>query len=167
MAFIELVLKTRVRFGVDASQEFLPYGAVELDASIEETHIAENAITQFPVESGVDISDHVRRQPYRVTIRGLVTDHPITLGGTLGSSGRSLEAYGKALYMMAEAQLITVVTSLNTYENMVIESMEVPRNPKRGKAVEMVLSLREIQTAQVALAAGTSDLGTQNATPVS
>lgn len=171
MALVDLLFKTRVRFGVGASEEALPFGAVQLDASIQETHVSKNEVTQFPVEEGVDITDHVRKQPDRVTIRGIVTDTPILGIGVQGvtnlSTARSIDAYGKALYMLAQAQLISVVTSLNTYSNMVIESLEVPRDSKRGQSVEMNLTLREVMTAQVALTAGTTDLGTQNTTAVS
>ena len=167
MALVSLLFKQRVRFGVDASAEVLPFGAIELDASISESHTSSNEVTKFPVEEGVDITDHVRKQPDQVTIRGIVTDHPIGLGGALGVSGRSLDAYGKALYMLANAQLITVVTTLNTYEDMVIESMDVPRNSQRGYAVEMNLRLRQVMTVQVATSAGPSNLGTQPTQPVS
>jgi len=166
MGLVDILFTTRVRLGVNASDEFLPYGALELDASIEETHSASNEVTQYPVETGVDITDHVRRQPDRLTIRGIVTDHPLVFGGAL-RSGRSLEAYQTILTMVDEAQLISVVTSLRQYQNMVIESVEVPRNPQRGAAVEMVIALRELKTAQVASTAGTSDLGSQNSTVVS
>ena len=50
------------------------------------------------------------------------------IGPTLGKPGRSLEAYQKVLTMMEAAQRVSVVTSLRQYEDMVIESMEVPRN---------------------------------------
>ena len=171
MALVDLLFKQRVRFGVDASEEFLPFGAVELDASIEESHVSQNEVTSYPVEQGVDITDHVRKKPDRVTIRGIVTDTPIISLGQAAqtnlSTARSIDAYGKTLYMLAEAQLISVVTSLNTYSNMVIESLEVPRDSKRGHAVEMSLSLREIKTAEVATVAGTTDLGTQTPSVVS
>lgn len=165
MGSLGLLFKTRVRIGVDASEEFLPFGAVELDASIEETHSSSVQITQFPVEVGVAISDHVRRQPDRVTIRGIVTDHPLIFGGAL-RSGRSLDARGDFLSMLNAAELITVVTSMNTYSSMILESMEMPRNPLRSSAVEFLLTLREILTAEVAAAAATTDLGTQNPTAV-
>lgn len=161
MALVSLLFKQRVRFGVGASAEFLPYGAIELDASIDEIHVASNEVSRFPVEVGADITDHVRRQPYELTIRGIVTDHPIGLTTFVGTAGRSIEAYGKALLMAAEGQLITVVTTLNTYDDMVIESLEVPRNSQRGYAVEMNIRLREVMTAEVAQAAGTANLGTQ------
>lgn len=165
MALIGLLFQTRVRLGVGASDEFLPFGAVELDASIDEVHTSSNEVTRFPVEVGVDITDHVRRQPESLVIHGISTDHPLSAGGAF-RTGRSLETYGDLLTMMDEAQLISVVTSLRQYQNMVIESMVVPRDSKRGKAVEMTLTLTEVLTAQVAEIAGTTDKGTQNGTAV-
>ena len=73
----------QLNVGVGASDEFLPVGAVEFDASITEVHTSANEITQYPVEKGVDRTDHVRRVPDRLTITGIVTDHPIIAGGAL------------------------------------------------------------------------------------
>lgn len=164
MAFLGLLFKTRVRIGVGAELEILPFGAVELDASIDETHTSSVQITQFPVEEGVDITDHVRKQPDRIVIRGIVTDHPLTFGGAL-RAGRSLDALGNFLFMLNAAEIISAVTSLNTYTSLILESIEMPRSPQRSSAVEFVLTLREILTATVAETAGTTDLGTQNASP--
>lgn len=165
MGAFGLIFKTRVRIGVNASDSFLPFGAVELDASMDETHTSSNEITRFPVEQGVNIADHVRRQPENLVITGMVTDHPLVFGGAL-RSGRSLEAYQNFLTMMDQADLISVVTSLRQYSNMVLETMVVPRNSKLGSAVQVTLTFSELLTAQVALAAGTSNLGTQNLAPV-
>lgn len=160
MAQIGLVFKQRVRIGAGASDEFLPAGAVELDASLQENHTSSNEVTRFPVEQGVDITDHVRRQPERITIRGIVTDHPIVYRQR-GIERRSIEAYQDFLTMMDEAQLISVVTTLRQYENMVIESMEVPRNAALGNSVEVNLTMTEVKTVLVARDEGTIDKGTQ------
>ena len=162
MAHVGLLFKKRVRLGVNASLETLPVGAIELDASLQENHTSTNEVTRFPVEKGVDIADHVRRQPESVTIRGLVTDHPITYRGLLVvEEDRSGEAYQKVLAMLDEAQLITVVTTLREYENMVVESLNVPRNASLGSAVELNLTLVEVKTVEVIVAEGTVDKGTQ------
>lgn len=163
MSLVSVLFKTKVRIGVNASDEFLPFGAVEMDASISESHKASNELTKFPVEVGVDISDHVRRQPNELQLTCVVTNHPLFPGGGLGGR-RSLSAYYDVLTMLDEAQLVDVVTSLRTYTNMVIESLEVPRDDKRGESVEMKLGLREVLTVEIASTAGTTDLGTQNAT---
>lgn len=165
MGSLGLLFKQRVRIGVGASDEFLPVGAVELDASIDEIHTSANEITQFPVEKGVAIGDHVRRQPERLQIRGILTDHPVTFGGGLRNN-RSQEGYQQFLTMMDNAELVQAVTSLRQYSNMVVGTMVVPRNNKLGNAVEMTLNLRELQTAEVADTTGTTDLGTQSGTAV-
>ena len=38
-------------------------GTIELDAVTTETHGAEVEITDFPIETGSSITDHVRRKP--------------------------------------------------------------------------------------------------------
>jgi hypothetical protein len=107
----------------------------------------------------------VRKEPDSVTIRGLVTDHPITPGGG-GIDKRSIEAYQKVLTMIDEAQLISVVTTIRQYDNMVIQSNDTPRNSRLGNAVEFNLTLREIRTVQVKKTEGTVNKGTQVGTAV-
>lgn len=158
--------KQRVRIGIGASDEFLPIGAVELDASLNENHTASNQITRFPVERGVDITDHIRKQPDRVSITGVITDHPIHLGGAAGNPNRSGDAYGAFLDMINGAQLVAVVTTLRTYFNMGIESMVVPRDVSRGNSIEVTLNFVEVNTAQVIRDQATTDLGSQNVTPI-
>lgn len=162
MASFGLVFNQRVRFGVGAGEEILPVGCVELDASIEEQHSSENEITQYPVEQGVDISDHVKRLPDRLTLRGMVTDTPIKLGATNIGANRSIETYQDVIQILDDAETITIVTTLKQYENMMLKSVDVPRNARLGHAVEMSLSFRQIQTAEVTETQGTTDLGRQN-----
>ena len=88
-------------------------------------------------------------------------DHPLIWMGALRND-RSIEAYEKVLEILNNAELITVVTTLRQYENMALESVEVPRNSNLGYAVEMNLSFREVLTAEVTDPAGTTDYGRQN-----
>ena len=137
MANFGLIFKQRVRVGLGASEETLPVGAVELDVSLDEMHKSANEVTAYPVEKGVDITDHVRRQRDQVTVRGVITDHPIFLADRLLTGfDRSLEAHDRVLQILRDAELITVVTSLREYDNMILESVEVPRDSSRGHSVE-------------------------------
>ena len=52
---------------------------IELDAAISEQHNADNTITDFAVEKGANISDHVRPQPETISIEGRVSNTPIYL----------------------------------------------------------------------------------------
>ncbi len=71
-------------------------GSLVLDATISDSHSFRNTITDFPVESGGNISDHVIQAPEEVTIEGFVTNTPVKILGvfsipgditTTGSSG--------------------------------------------------------------------------------
>lgn len=50
---------------------------VWLDVSIEEGYDLQADITDSPVESGADITTHVRVRPEEVTIKGIISNHPI------------------------------------------------------------------------------------------
>lgn len=52
-------------------------GILELDATIHESHEYTNTVTEFPVEKGFRISDHIIRQPEKLVMEGFVTNSPI------------------------------------------------------------------------------------------
>ena len=45
-----------------------------------ETHTSKSVVTDHPVEIGSDISDHIRNEPDRISIKGIVSNFPILLG---------------------------------------------------------------------------------------
>jgi hypothetical protein len=52
---------------------------IAIDASIEETHESPTTITDHAVESGANISDHMRPDADRLTIEGIISNTPIVL----------------------------------------------------------------------------------------
>ena len=140
-------------------------GTVTLDVSISEQHTGTNEVTDHPVEEGVNIVDHVRPKPDTLKIEGLVTNtpsptsdapsFPVTVGDVTFLSkskfdaARAGTAYSDLLALKENATLITVVTGLRTYDNMVIESLDVPRDARTGQALRFSCSLKQIRTAVV------------------
>lgn len=138
-------------------------GTVVLDASLSEQHTSTNEVTDHPVEQGVNIVDHVRPKPDTLKLEGLVSNNPlpaagaqptpITMGGVTfeSRSAATPEAAGTAyrdlLNLKENATLLTVVTGLRTYDNMVIESLDVPRDAKTGAVLRFTCSLKQIRTA--------------------
>lgn len=55
---------------------------IQFDASIEENHTRESPPTEFPVESGAVISDHIIVKPFQLEMTGIISDTPI--GGVSG-----------------------------------------------------------------------------------
>ena len=59
---------------------------IELDANLGEVHNFISQVSQFPVEVGSPITDHIFNQPVEVTLEGFITNSPVKiLGGRLGS----------------------------------------------------------------------------------
>lgn len=55
---------------------------IQLDASLKETHSRDSPASEFPIETGANISDNVLIKPFHLEINGIITDTP--LGGTAG-----------------------------------------------------------------------------------
>lgn len=137
--------------------------ALRLDASISEQHTYAAEVTEFPVESGGAIVDHVRPVPIEVTIEGVVSNTPI---GELAIN-RSLETasftdtdgtvkvyeespVSKALAMLeglyADRVPVEIVTSLKTYKNMAMVSIDIPRDASGGgdNAIRFTATFKQI-----------------------
>lgn len=126
-------------------------GLVVLDASLEEQHSFDAELTSNPVEQGADVTDHLRRKPGDLTIRGFVTNAPVgprrtERGATAeGASGYAQQAYRDLLLLLGAARAITVKTAWRTWEPVVLVSLKVPRTVDVGDAAEITLVFREIR----------------------
>lgn len=172
----------------DGTTENTRFLAFQLDATVNEQFQAEAEPTQNPVEQGVDITDHIILKPKKLTIQGLVSETPITVGaqiqglatgvaaavgsqlaGPLGSTiaavggsfaGKTLagalgQSTGRSLQDMVEEfehirqtrMPIEIVTGLKVYQDMVLISYQVTRDPKIGRAFQCSLVFQEIRFA--------------------
>jgi len=147
---------------------------LDMDASLSESHVYESDVTELEVEDGSDITDHVRNKPPRVNITGYITNTPLkifTLGGVLGvdSAGSRTRTAFEALLAIREAkQPVTLTSGLRSYDNMLLRTFTVPREPGFGETFRFTAELRQArfstsETVQIEAAntrdasAGTSD----------
>lgn len=148
-------------------------GLVQFDASLTETHNKEVEVTDHPVEEGADITDHIRPVPESVDINGMVTNTPLVILASLRADSplvgdatpiedRAGLAYAELQRIMDDGELVTVVTSLREYENMVLTSMSVPRDVGNGNVLNANLSLREIIIAETERVAAPEPEATAN-----
>jgi hypothetical protein len=143
-------------------------GAIELDASISESHSGTVQATAHQVERGAKITDHLRPEPDILTIEGLVTNTPINLtqqtravsfGGVeftttatapaiYGVPGYAEEAFAKLQALKNAGELVTVVTAIKTYEDMALTSLQVPRDRSTGDALRFSATFQQIRIVQ-------------------
>ena len=116
-------------------------GSVFFDATLSETHETSSTTTNFPVEDGSFISDFVITNPETLNISGLITDTPLNF---LLGFNRSVSAYNELLRLQKNKELLTVVTGIKIYENMILTSISVPRDSQSGKSLTFNINLQKI-----------------------
>lgn len=120
-------------------------GAFTADATFEEQHSDELAITEHPVEQGAAITDHAYKRPSALTLR-------------LGWSNASQQAggddayvrtiYAKLLALQASRVPIDVVTGKRSYSNMLIAAIALTTDETSEFALFVTVTLREIIIVQ-------------------
>ncbi|TFL14223.1 hypothetical protein CSC67_08710 [Pusillimonas caeni] len=139
MAFLSLL------FGLGGAQSMI--GSVPLDALlIEDTELAAN-ISQYPVEDGTVISDHITREPERLAVSGVVTAAGITM---FGAGGRSkLIATKEALRQIHEQRLpVTIVTGMDVYADYAMSNAKMSRT-NEGEKLTLDCEFQKIEKAQL------------------
>lgn len=154
-------------------------GSVELDASISEGHRSPAQVTTNPVEVGLNVTDHIRALPARLTIRGMVSNSPLGRPGLLldPEPTRAEDAYQTLRDLQARGELLTVATTLRDYTSMALTAVNVDRSVETGDVVLMSIELVEVRivTSQtvaidpsvlvVKRVGGSSSRGKKNARP--
>lgn len=147
--------------------------ALEVDCVVTATHVGEVEVTDHPVEEGADVSDHVRPLPERLTIDGIISNTPLnkTVKRTLNVQGVVLETEGESalagepgyaesayetLRSIKDAgKLISVATPLRVYDDMVLQSLTVPKNNTTGEALRFTAQLKRVRIVASKLTSAT------------
>lgn len=149
---------TELIFGITPVEVQQPglgvFGSVVLDACVKEVHSASAQVSRHPIESGFgqsDVGDHVAVAPVTVQLEGVISNYPAEFGASLFYLGldRAQDAYYELIFKVLEGRFCTIVTTLETYEDMIIESFVVNRDV--GKANALFFSLTAVKVALVAL----------------
>lgn len=139
---------------------------LEMDVTLREAHSFTNNITQYPVENGSTITDHIRQNPDKLTIEGLITNTPIIpLSAIVGKltrqdySNRNEAAFNELLTMggfsiskqpgskpvrTGAPQIIDVVTSLRLYTSMVIVNIAVNVDSSTDNSLIFTVDLQQM-----------------------
>lgn len=124
-------------------------GLVELDVTLSENHTFNSRATNFPIETGGDITDHIINDPDILNLSGIVSDTPL---GMFSFFTRSIDAFNRLVEIHDRREPVTVVTGLKVYNNMVMTVLDVPRNIQTGQSLTFNITLQSIKfdsTAQL------------------
>lgn len=144
-------------------------GELFIDGTHMETIDYSSEITNHPVEGGYSIADHIYRNPLKVKIEGSITDASVDIVGTAkdfvnlfdgnllnnvidkfrGKGSKSTAAYELLKDMHVNKAVFTVVNYLDTFDNMVIETLTFPRDNTIGNRLFFEATLKQITLATV------------------
>ena len=136
--------------------------SLDLDVTQDEIHEWNNEVTQYPVEIGSPISDHIQLNPDNLTISGLITNSAIgesALSELAGGDDRIQTAFDVLLELRNNRQLVTVYTKHKIYTDMAIKSINLPRDASIGDSLKFkieFINIRLVETQTVEVPDGIS-----------
>ncbi len=149
--------RTRIAISQTTGGSGAEFEAIELEATLQESFTGTAAVTDHPVEDGADITDHIRRQPETLELRGIVSNYPLVVLSSARArpiqpggdpSQRAEEAFAFLRDLKDRGQTVDVSTTLSDYFNFAITSISVTRDKDSRQIVDLSISLREIQIAR-------------------
>lgn len=132
---------------------------LEFDALVSASHDGSAVITRHPVEAGSNVTDHIRREPDTLNVRGIVTDSPIIVDASANAQPsvpggnpetRSADAYAFLRRIKDEGQTVKVTMRLRDYDNMAITSLSVTQDALTANIVDMGVVLEEVVIVETA-----------------
>jgi len=116
---------------------------IEIDAVLNEIHQYDADITENPVEDGTVYSDNVVLQPIRLEMTCRITDASASLLN-LRFSGAADDAFKSLVRLQRSRETFDVVTGINVYKNMMLQSVSIPRESSDGRSIRFTAILKEI-----------------------
>lgn len=136
-------------------------GGIVIDAFISENYSFPNEATEIPLENGVTITDHVFNKPDEIKIEGFVGVFEFEENVTANDAQleylnkakpdrkeRVRFYYNELLRLRNERQPITLVTGLDTYSDMIIMTLDIPRDVETGADLNFTMTLKKLPIIQ-------------------
>jgi len=143
-------------------------GSVELDLILDEDHSKSAQVTENPMQDGRAISDGIFLELQEGSLTGLVTNHSVKIAEERAKQlelqdsetlmaeaenyqleNRAKQAWIDLKAVMDAKQPVTIVTSLEVYDNVAITNISTERNGDSGDALEIKVSFRQILTVSL------------------
>lgn len=123
-----------------------------IDCSLSETHTYESDVTEYPVESGSNITDNIRPKPIVVEMECLVSNTPININiirarGNIDEQRPTDDAYLLLQTIYEQRKTVSINTSLKTYENMALRNLTIPRGPALDE-LRFTATFIQVQTVE-------------------
>jgi len=139
---------------------------LDIDVTFSENHERTAQISKNPIEDGSEITDHVTLDNTRLTISGMVSDSPLgfvfftstanspvqagktgkaSVGALLaGTVTRSTLTFDYLNELMDKRIPFSIINKFKIYEDMVIQSLTIPRDGSEGESLKFTAVLEQV-----------------------
>lgn len=132
-------------------------GIIEIDSIVEESVTIESEITEYPVEAGANVNDHVIIKPAEFLMKGVVSDssnYYIYDTSTIkdrfvGDVSKSKVVWEQLLKLQAERQPFVLIQNLKSYSNVLITSLSTSQDKDTSRALFFTAALKEVILSSV------------------
>lgn len=138
--------------GADLGIQGLPF-----DLFISEEFEASYTLSKHPMQNGVKVSDHIRKEPLKIPIKGMFTNHPISyklnrerkveiekLDFNQKLENRALKYFNKLKELADKMEPVKLITSLHNFNDMMITNISAARDEKSRDSIFFNVTLEEI-----------------------
>lgn len=123
-------------------------GNLPIDVVVSHEAQLNSEVTEYPVEDGFAVADHVVRSPIKLTMTAVFTPTPVSYLGSLGNNANRLTevlSELQAIYHKGEPVMVTLADSI--YPDMVMTSAPLPRTVEDGFCYKTQLEFTQIRRA--------------------
>jgi len=110
-------------------------GSMELDVVDSERPQFSNLVTDKPVESGVDIADHIEQKPVNLNLKCYFAVN-------------EQDKYKQLKKMRNSQNLFTYEGNFETFENMAIQQLSALKNSDLGNGFECDILLKQVRVVE-------------------
>lgn len=126
-------------------------GKFIFDAYFSIEHNTNLTITEHPVQTGANISDHAYMEPKELTFDIGMSDvmKSIIDGQFMDNASRGVSAYTVLRKLQEQRLPIQAVTRLGVYQNMMVSTITTTDNNSTANGLRATVTLKEIFVVQV------------------
>lgn len=118
----------------------------EADVMLSREITFDSEVTEYPVEDGFPVADHVTRKPMKLSMEVICTPTPVSFFDTLGvNQNRLTEVTDAVVDIYNRGEPINIITSEALYNDMVMTHAPLPRKVEDGLCLRMQLDFVHVR----------------------
>jgi len=120
------------------------------DAATDIGHSFPSKVTSYPVEDKSTVSDHVVNENPRFSVSGVFSDATLNIP-FIPNQYKQSEVYRMLLKMRDDRKVVSLLTPIDTYSDLIVTNVSLPRSTGRGGALFVDLEFEKIRRVSAEL----------------